>query len=211
MLLNGILLVLGCIMAVSYTHLDVYKRQEEEYPYEPKKLLTHPHMLVFHEKNGHVLAFTAGQHAKNYGHSDAKYEKFVYSNRFAFSVPRGYGLVEGAFDNTLAVSAAGEERYQMRWGMEDFRVDEQSVWVKYRLMPGVTAESTIIPWGAWHMRIHKIETEIAIDIADGGFALAVEQGEPKRGASSGKYMGENTEETENGIYVTCLLYTSRCV
>ena len=169
--------------------------------FEKTKLLTQPHMLISHEANGHVQAFVAGQHGKCFGCSDAKYEKFVYSNRFAFSVSRGPSLEEGAFDNTLAVSLAGEERYQMRYGLEDYRLTEQMVWMKYRIMPGVRVESTIVPSGKWHMRIHQIETETAIDIADGGFAVATEPEEAVRGTESGRYNGEGIRRTECGIFI----------
>lgn len=193
------------MLALSPEH-PFWQAEEADYPYEKRKLLPYPHMLVFHEDNGHVLAFTAGQHAKNYGHSDAKYEKFVYSNRLAFSVPRGFGLAEGAFDNTLAVSVAGEERYQMRWGTEEWRVDEQSLWIRYRMMPGVSVETTIIPWGSWHMRIHKIETEIAIDIADGGFAMAAEGEAAERTKSEARGLTGGTVELIKVFPNTNLLY-----
>ncbi len=36
--------------------------------------------------------------------------------------------------------------------------------------------SRIIPKGAWHVRVHEICTEHEIDVADSGFAIAVESG-----------------------------------
>lgn len=161
------------LLAVPEQH-PFWQAGEELYPYKEKKLLPHPHMLVTHGCHGHVLAYAAGQHCENHGACPEKYEKFVYSNKFGFSVSRGFGLAEGAFDNTLAVSLAGEERYQMRYGAEAFEVTEEEVKISYRLMPGVEVVSRIIPKGAWHVRIHEIRTELEIDLADGGFALPVE-------------------------------------
>ncbi len=157
-----------------------WNAEEKVYPYEEKKLLPHPHMLITHDGHGHVLAYPAGQHCKNHGCCPEKYEKFVYSNQFGFSVSRGSGLGEGAFDNTLAVSLAGEERYQMRYGADRLGVTEEEVRIACRIMPGVMVESRIIPKGAWHIRIHEIRTEHEIDVADGGFAIAVESGKYDR-------------------------------
>lgn len=161
------------LLALPQEH-PFWQSEEETYPYEEKKLLSHPHMLVTHDSHNHVLAYVAGQHCRNHGACPEKYEKFVYSNKFGFSVSRGFGLSEGAFDNTLAVSLVGEERYQMRYGAQDFEVSEDEVKITYRLMPGVEAVSRIIPQGAWHVRIHEIRTEHEIDVADGGFAIPVE-------------------------------------
>lgn len=153
-----------------------WQAEEEACSYEEKRLLSEPHMLVTHDGHGHVLAYPAGQHCRNHGSCPEKYEKFVYSNEFGFSVSRGYGLEEGAFDNTLAVSLAGQERFSMRYGCEAFEVTEDQVKILYNLIPGVKVESRIIPMGAWHVRIHEIDTDHEIDVADGGFAIRVESG-----------------------------------
>lgn len=163
------------LLAIPQDH-PFWLAQEAEYPYEEKKLLSHPHMLITHDSHHHVLAYVAGQHCRNHGSCPEKYEKFVYSNKFGFSISRGFGLSEGAFDNTLAASLAGEERYQMRYGAESWEITEEEVKLSYRLMPGVKVTSRIIPQGAWHVRIHEICTEHEIDVADGGFSIKVESG-----------------------------------
>lgn len=174
---------------------------ETEYDYEKLKLLSQPHMLVAHGRNNHVQVFVTGQHGKRLGCSDAKYEKFVYSNKFGFSVSRGFSLEEGAFDNTLAVSLAGEERYQMRYGLDDYCVTDHMLWMKYKIMQGVLVESTIIPSGSWHMRIHQIETEVSIDIADGGFAIAKEMEDLATEQVAVNDIGVNLRKTENGLFI----------
>ena len=59
-------------------------------------------LIVRDEQNLHVQAFTAGQHCKEHAHDEAKYEKFVYSTAFAFSVPKSAKLYKcGAFDSIL--------------------------------------------------------------------------------------------------------------
>ena len=51
------------------------------------------------------MAFTAGNRAHEHSHDEAKYEKFVYSTVFGFSVSKAQKLLRGgAFDNMLALS-----------------------------------------------------------------------------------------------------------
>ena len=113
--------------------------------YDTKKLLMVPHMLIRHEAENHVLAYAAGQHCMEHGNSAAKYEKFVYSNKFGFSVSRGHTLEDGAFDNTLAISYAGDNCFRMRFGVSSYKVTKQYLYTKYSMMPGVEVESVVVP------------------------------------------------------------------
>ncbi|MDF2485068.1 MAG: hypothetical protein K0R46_1236 [Herbinix sp.] len=162
------------ILALKPDH-PFWQAKESEYEYEPLKLQKHPHMLIAHDnRTDHVVAFTTGQHCANHGNSAAKYEKFVYSNRFGFSVNRGTGLEDGAFDSTLAVSRAGENFYRMRYGASSFSVEKDHLRMRYEILPQVQVESIIVPLMPWHVRIHQITTGIAIDVADGGFAISTQ-------------------------------------
>ena len=69
-----------------------------------------PHLVLCSDPStGHVPAFNSGHCSTNDIHTSAKYEKFVYSTAFGFSVPRGeWGLSQGAFDGMLALSEQGE-------------------------------------------------------------------------------------------------------
>lgn len=118
----------------------------------------------------------AGQHSTNFGNTAAKYQKFVYSNLFGFSVPRGIELEDGAFDNTLAATRAGENFWRMRQGVESYEVTEEYTKACYELLPGGMVESLIIPQEKGHIRIHHIRTKEDIELADGGFAIRVEDG-----------------------------------
>lgn len=187
------------MLALPETH-PFWTEEAKEFDFEPQKLMTQPHMLITHDANHHVMAFTAGQHGKVFGTTPEKYEKFVYSNQFGFSVSRGFGMEEGAFDNTLAVSFAGENRYQMRYGADSYEVLEDRIWVKYHITPKVLIESTIIPFAPWHVRIHKIKTEERIDVADGGFALETERWlQVVPGTESGKFTDSMVETTKQSI------------
>lgn len=155
----------------------LWNSQEESFEYSEKEYLKSPHMIICHEKKGdkdHVTMFPSGQHAgMEHGNCDSKYKKLVYSNRFGFSVQRGNNLDDGAFDNVFVVSRHGEEKYYMtnciRW-----EADEEKIHITSNPIDGVHVDTFVIPTGnGWHVRIHCIDTEIAIDTADGGFAMPV--------------------------------------
>ena len=179
--------------------------KEEPIPVLKQPQILKNHMLAVHDtgKSGtHVMLFPAGQHCAEHGNSSAKYEKFVYSNRFGFSISRGYGLAAGAFDNTLAWSEAWEEHYRMRYGCEAFQTADGMIWMKYRMLHNVMGESTIVPLtDGWHIRIHIITADREVKLADGGFAISAQadfQYQPGRG--NGIYGEAAGYRTEHGVF-----------
>lgn len=166
---------------------------EEEIPeLAEQKLLPQARMLAARDGT-QVQLFPAGQMCVNQlGNCAAKYEKLVYSSRFGFSVPRGDSLEEGAFDSCLAVSEAGEERWRMQRGFEDFRLEGDRYWRRFSPLRGVTVEVTVTPCFPSHRRSYVITTDRPIDVADGGFAIPAEQdGRP--------YSEDMVEWTRDGV------------
>lgn len=181
------------VLALPATH-PFWTRERRLFPFEPVKYLEHPRMVITHAEsaeNDHVLMFPAAQHGKVFGNSPSKYEKFVYSNRFGFSVSRGFELDAGAFDNVLAVSVAEANDYRMRNGVDRYLMNARQIMTEYHIGSQVKIISTIIPGMPWHVRIHEIETQIAIDVADGGFTIGLE---PPGGVVSGALSGKATED-----------------
>lgn len=142
---------------------------------DTKRLLRHPNMIAVHEEGGHTLLYPTGQQSANMGNTVAKYQKFVYSNRFGFSVSRGTDLEDGAFDNTLAAGTT-ENLWRMRGSAERFEVTPDCTRTLYELMPGVRVESQIFPLNRGHFRVHYVKTKIPVMLADGGFAIRLENG-----------------------------------
>ncbi|MBD5161458.1 MAG: DUF2264 domain-containing protein, partial [Oscillibacter sp.] len=139
-----------------------------------RKLLPRARMLAVRSPD-QVQLFPAGQMCVNQlGQIAPKYEKLVYSSRFGFSVSRGDSLEEGAFDNCLAVSETGEERWRMQRGFDSFRAEPDRIWRRYSPMHGVTVEVTVTPCFPSHRRSYVITTDRPIDVADGGFAIPAE-------------------------------------
>ncbi|MCK9862786.1 DUF2264 domain-containing protein [Paenibacillus sp. ATY16] len=135
-----------------------------------------PHLVVCrHSERDHVAAFNAGHPGTNeHTHTSAKYEKFVYSASFGFSVPRAeWGLSQGAYDSMLALSEE-DNLYRVRRKNEETSIDGDiliSVWKPWR---DVTVTTYLIAGLPWHLRIHRIETARGLDAAEGGFALPLD-------------------------------------
>lgn len=160
-----------------------------------------PRMLLTHSGD-HVCLYPVGQHAPEKGACSAKYEKFVYSNRFGFSVPHGQDLSGGAFDGALTASPAGMNFYRTRYGLEAYALFPAYNWSQYTLLPGTSVQSWIVPCGSdWHVRIHAVTTTSAIDLADGGFALPVEKPfQAQKGPVDGKKIPGAEEVDHSGTW-----------
>lgn len=133
------------------------------------------------EESGHVLAFNAGHPGTNgHTHASAKYEKFVYSNKFGFSVPRAeWGLDQGAYDSMLALSE-GDNLYRVKRTSEESEIDGDVLSMRWKPWADVEVRTWVIAGAPWHARVHRIASKRTLDVADGGFALGIEDANGKR-------------------------------
>ncbi|SDO03667.1 DUF2264 domain-containing protein [Alkalicoccus daliensis] len=132
-------------------------------------------MILQRDKNtNHVLAYNAGHQATNdHTHTSAKYEKFVYSSIFGFSIPRAeWKLEQGAFDSMLALSEE-DNIYRVKRTSEEFRIEADKIYMKWKPWADVEVQTWILPGAASHLRIHRIHSERTLDYADGGFAIGM--------------------------------------
>ncbi len=143
---------------------------------DKKRKLMWANMIADHTDSEHALLYPAGLYSPNIGNADAKYQKFVYSSAFGFSVSRGTSLCDGAFDSALAISMAGDDYWRTRQKCLQFEVTDSHTRTLYFPIPGVRVESVIVPLSYGHVRIHYISTNYAIDLADSGFAIKKEDG-----------------------------------
>ncbi|CAM4330464.1 DUF2264 domain-containing protein [Paenibacillus tarimensis] len=154
--------------------------QEKEQPLPVLEKLCvqpEPHLVLFRrEESGHVLAFNSGHPASNeHTHTSAKYEKFVYSNHFGFSVPRAeWGLGQGAYDSMLALSE-GDNLFRVKRRSESSRLGGNQLLTEWKPWPDVLVKTWILPGLPWHVRVHRIKTGRKLDAAEGGFALGLER------------------------------------
>ncbi|KAB8287185.1 hypothetical protein DSM100688_1760 [Bifidobacterium ramosum] len=147
-------------------------REAEDFKFEPLKKQPEPRMLVAHSATGReVQAFTAGQHSHEHAHANAKYEKYVYSTTFAFSVPKATVLLkQGAYDSTLAVSES-DHYWQIAYGYEDYAIHDEYVYSEWKPWKDVDIKNFVVPDMPWHVRVHVIDSARELHLAEGGFSL----------------------------------------
>ncbi|WP_261805861.1 DUF2264 domain-containing protein [Lapidilactobacillus luobeiensis] len=151
---------------------DDFWQVAEQKPFFPERQVNpYAHMLLIHGHQGDELqVFTAGQHSHEHAHGESKYEKYVYSTTFGFSVKKGSVLPkQGAFDNTLAVSES-EINFQTAFGYEEYQTHEQYVYSLWRPWPDVTIRNFMIPFYPWHLRVHVIESSRQLFLREGSFS-----------------------------------------
>ncbi len=151
--------------------------QAEETPYTPPRMLLdeQARQLVTRDAdNAMVIAYTAGNHAYEHAHEDEKYEKLAYSTAFAFSVVKEAGtLRKGAYDSMLALRRPGG-LWHGRSGFDAFELTSREARCTWSPMDGVRVETRVIPCGRWHVRCHAIRSEVALEAAEGAFAVPSE-------------------------------------
>jgi hypothetical protein len=134
-------------------------------------------VLARDQASGHVAAFNSGHlYTNEHTHTSAKYEKFVYSTGFGFSVPRSeWGLSQGAFDSMLALSEHGDNLYRVRRRNTKSWIENNLLHSIWEPWSDVEVKTWIVAGLPWHFRIHRIQTGRSLDIAEGGYALGIEQ------------------------------------
>lgn len=164
-----------------------WQSEEQPLPALETCKVQRPPRFILHRQEAlnHVLAFHAGYgHTNEHTHTAAKYEKFVYSNRFGFSVPRAeWGLAQGAFDSTLALGE-GDNLFRVKRKVEHCEIGDRVIHMRWKPWPDVEVATWIVTGTPWHVRIHRIHTARKLEAAEGGFALGIEppvsDGEPWR-------------------------------
>lgn len=131
--------------------------------------------MIFHEdpEDGQVIALNNGQCYSGYPclHYEEKYEKFAYSSYFGFCVNTGNTEIDQtAADNTLLLSEDGAYYHHKRLS-SDWQVSPDGLFSTWKPFPGTTVRSWIVPAFPWHIRLHEITTNRALQAVEGGFAL----------------------------------------
>ncbi|HHZ8494874.1 TPA: DUF2264 domain-containing protein [Enterobacter mori] len=161
------------ILALPETH-PFWLAEEQLLPaLAEKHVIPHARQILIHaEKSQHVTMLTAGQlELNNYVNTDAKYTKFAYSSRFGFTIERGrFGLKHAACDSMLLL-ADGDDYYRGRRECEVVRVDENYLYSRWSPWHDVHIDTWQVPFGEWHLRLHRINSARALQTAEGGFAV----------------------------------------
>ncbi|EMM5417517.1 DUF2264 domain-containing protein [Citrobacter amalonaticus] len=161
------------ILALPETH-PFWLAEEQPLPsLAQTRAIPHAGQILQHsEHSAHVTMLTSGQlELNNYVNTEAKYTKFAYSSRFGFTIERGrYGLKHAACDSMLLL-ADGDNYFRGRRDCEQVRVDENAIFSRWLPWHDVTIETWLVPFGEWHIRLHRINSARVLQTVEGGFAV----------------------------------------
>lgn len=144
----------------------------DEEPPEVDPIVEQPHTsMVLARDDDHVVAL-CGQSLPVTTHSSirlpAKYTKFAYSTRFAFSVPADDPTEPT--DSMLLVAPVGEAP-RSRFDATEVVVENGAVELSWRPCEGVEIRTRLAAGTPWHLRIHHITTDRTVRAVETGFAL----------------------------------------
>lgn len=188
------------VLALPEEH-PFWQAEEKEPELPAVSVQPHARMLITRAGDGsHVLAYQSGNRLCEHSHAESKYEKFVYSSVFGFSVMKSSnGLNSGAFDSMLAISPDGGKTWLPRHGGSEYLLEEQKTGCAWSPFPGVTVRTKIRIAGEWHFRIHTVDTALTLKVAEGGFAIRNE-GTPRTEENSVMIMNS---QGLSGIRAVC--------
>lgn len=132
-------------------------------------------------RSGDVTTLNAGQAVLNWPrHAAAKYSKFAYSTRYGFTVPIGASdASEGGLDSTLAIRPVSEAKpplpFRPRGFVPETEVSKESVYSRWSPWPGIHVETWLTPIESGHVRLHRIESDVAFETLEAGFAYGIDE------------------------------------
>jgi hypothetical protein len=120
----------------------------------------------------HVYFLNAGQYPcwESVG-AAAKYAKFAYSNRFGFCVSHAsFDLSKTGCDSSLLFSEGDGYWRERRASEARFSCADYvcSTWAPW---PDVRVRTWLLPFGAWHLRLHLVDSGRELECVEGGFSL----------------------------------------
>ncbi|TDT56735.1 hypothetical protein DFO53_2746 [Enterobacter sp. AG5470] len=138
-----------------------------------QRTLPHAGQILVHSDHArHVWMLASGQlELNNYVNTEAKYTKFAYSSLFGFTIERGrYGIKHAACDSMLLLSD-GDNYFRGRRECDEVVVSEQAIFSRWSPWHDVHIATWLIPYGDWHVRVHRIDSARHLQSVEGGFAV----------------------------------------
>lgn len=145
----------------------------ESKPPRDGRSVQRPAGVVIERADGHAVALVSGNFSdKPHRVAAAKYGKFAYASAFGFSVPSAQDHAAAlAPDSVLALSEDGRD-WRTRGVQERAGVTADGVlWSVWTPWPDVMVRTWLASRGAWHVRLHTIETARTIRTVEGAFAV----------------------------------------
>ncbi len=131
-----------------------------------QRIAADDHVVLFNGKQAYpASAQGAGSTSR------CKYNKFVYSSHFGFSVERSTGSI-GAFAGDGSLSLGKNNHYRMREKILTHEITESFVYSKWSSWDDdVVCETYLIPLDEWHIRLHILNCNSAYTAYEGGFCI----------------------------------------
>ncbi len=131
--------------------------------------------FLLQRAGGQCTLLTGGQDARQFRGCDAKYGGFAYGTASPFSVPSDASQPErpemSAMDNGLSVSRDGLS-WLRRGRITEAGLRDGMAWGCWAPDARLRIESWCVFAGpGWHLRLHRIVTEEALQLAESGFAV----------------------------------------
>jgi hypothetical protein len=103
-------------------------------------------------------------------HPAEKYCKFAYSARFGFCVSHSnYNIEMTGCDSMLLLSEDGY--WRQRRQVKDLRSGPNWTASTWEPWPDVRITTFLVSLGAWHLRLHRIESRRTLRTVEGGFSV----------------------------------------
>jgi len=128
--------------------------------------------MVISTRNGYSTAFVCGNEEKMYhSHTDAKYEKFAYSTKFGFSVPKAvFPVWDASPDSTLCFELNG--MCITKKSSVSSKIEGTTVINVWSPLDGIQVESRVTPTEYGHIREHIINADFELTAYDTGYSIA---------------------------------------
>ncbi|MFC0407567.1 DUF2264 domain-containing protein [Roseomonas elaeocarpi] len=127
--------------------------------------------LVVQRQGGDVFALPGGPTRTHMRGAVDKYAKFSYSTHLGPTVEAERWIEYGCCgDNILAVSPDGQD-WHMRRAILGRRVGEDWIEASWRPLPEVSVETLQFFEGGWEIRLHALDTPVALQAVESGHAV----------------------------------------
>jgi hypothetical protein len=186
--------------------------QAEEEPLEPRTSAQPRAGMLLSRDATQVVALNGGHGTSAWlNQGPAKYGRLVYSSLFGFSADSRAVGGRAGHDSTLVLTRAedaeagvgADPRERHVW--EHF-IEDDLVYCRWTPFEGVTVHSVLLGAAPWHLRLHRVRTDVPLRAEESGFALGVPSPEA-HDAKAGR--GEARAESAWGVSAIRCLHGSR--
>lgn len=158
------------VLALDENH-QFWSHNEKPFPKLKRERFQKEARMKIVRENEHIVSFINGQQNYSQVHGVSKYEKFVYSNIFGFSVPRSnLSIEQGAYDSTLFISYDSKS-FIPRSSVNFYKNNEDVLFSNWIPSSNTKISTFVVPSLPWHIRIHKIESDVPVYVYDAGFSI----------------------------------------